>query len=507
MPEEMMTNKFQEFHISGLPITPAPYVFNGPKDQNSFHEALIKLQIEHVPSGLTAQEYYTRLSLVREAGQNISSQYLLESPRPNAKSWNSNYGPHGWHRYVGRFPSHLVRGLLNYFGASKSDIILDPFAGSGTTLVEARLLGIPSVGIEICPLSCLISRTKANFPSETENLTELVYNLSKFYDENSRKFLKAHQERFTHKDVLDRKGNMIERFANIEKWFTPEALLGVSLITEFASRLDGYERDFVLLALSSKMRSIGNVDVDVVRAEYRKIPRLDVNVLRLVKRQLLSFIDDIHKSQETHESLISESSTSNLIQGSVLDVKLEPGSISHIITSPPYGVESLSYLRTHLLSYRVLKNFLGEDPYKFSKNVIGSEFICKEEIPVDAFEVDSISAAYHSFFKELVPHLETKKDRVRGTMMMHFFEEMLQVIRLFSIWVKPGGYVAFVIGNKRIKGKIIPSDKIINEIFMANNFQKDKTISHKLKTNNSNSSVPWQDKIIDKDFVMIFRRK
>jgi len=249
------------------------------------------------------------------------------------------------------------------------------------------------------------------------------------------------------------------------------------------------------------------VDVDVIRAEYRKTPRLDVDVLRLVKRQLLSFIDDIQKSHETHKSLISENSTSKLIQGSVLDVKLEPGSISHIITSPPYGVESLSYLRTHLLSYRVLKDFLGEDPYKFSKNVIGSEFIRKEEIPVDSFEVDSISPTYHSFFKDLIPHLKTKKDRIRGTMMMNFFEEMLQVIKMFSIWVKSDGYVAFVIGNKRIKEKIIPSDNIINELFMANKFQKDKIISHKLKTNNSNSSVPWQDKIIDKEFVMIFRRK
>jgi len=254
MPEGTMTNKFHELQISGLPITPAPYVLNGPKDQNNFHIALIKLQSCCIPSALTNQEYYTRLSLVREAGHIISSQYLLESPKPSSKSWNSNYGPHGWHRYVGRFPSHLVRGLLNYFGASKSDIILDPFAGSGTTLVEARLLGIPSIGIEICPLSCLISRTKANFPSKTENLTELVNVLSGFYEEKSRKFLTIHQERFTHKDVLDRKGNMIERFANIEKWFTPEALLGVSLITEFASRLDGYERDFILLALSSKMR-------------------------------------------------------------------------------------------------------------------------------------------------------------------------------------------------------------------------------------------------------------
>jgi DNA modification methylase len=55
----------------------------------------------------------------------------------------------GQHRYVGRFPPQLVRALLNHFQAGPEDLVLDPFVGSGTTLVVAERLNRNSIGIEI----------------------------------------------------------------------------------------------------------------------------------------------------------------------------------------------------------------------------------------------------------------------------------------------------------------------------------------------------------------------
>ena len=200
-------------------------------------------------------------------GIGATAQHLLERPRSTALSWNSNYGSHGWHRYVGRFPPHVVRSLLNFFGANANTLVCDPFSGSGTTAVECRLLGIPFVGIEICPLSCLLTRTKAAFPPQPNILTDLAESFMIFYDAKWNDFLKGRQASLiAHTELLARDGNPIARFANVERWFTPEALLGTSIAVEFALSLDGFARDATLLALSSKMRSIGNVDVDVVRA-------------------------------------------------------------------------------------------------------------------------------------------------------------------------------------------------------------------------------------------------
>lgn len=486
-------------------ITPSPYVINGPKDQNSFHAKLIEMQ--RVPGNSIEWDIYkTRLSLVQQADGDQTAQYLLESPKHSAKSWNSNYGPHGWHRYVGRFPPHLVRALINYFQATPKDTICDPFMGSGTTLVESRLLGIPSIGIEVCSLSCLISRTKTTFPENTNTLYQIIKDLDNFYTQKFNDFIKQNGSNFKHNKVLERKGNNIKEFANIEKWFTSKALLGVSLITEFATKYEGYEQDIILTALSAKMRSIGNVDVDVIRAEYSKKPREKVDVLKLVKNQLLKMIGDIEKSIESHKKTISSKKTISIKEKSVLEVSIPKGSISHIITSPPYGVESLSYLRTHLLSYRTLGYFLKTDPYEFGKKVIGSEYLSKNIPDVSSLSVSKISRTYRNFFAKITNSDKPKNYQIRVAMMMNFFQDMENLADKFAYWLKPGGNIAFVIGNKKIENEIIPTDSIIAEIFKAKGFELIGVLGHKLKTNNSNSKVPWQDRIIDQEFTMIFKK-
>ena len=55
---------------------------------------------------------------------------------------------HDWYRFVLSFPPHLVRQYLNEFQLTGDDLVLDPFCGTGTTVVEAKLRGIRSVGLE-----------------------------------------------------------------------------------------------------------------------------------------------------------------------------------------------------------------------------------------------------------------------------------------------------------------------------------------------------------------------
>ena len=67
---------------------------------------------------------------------------------------------HRLHPYLGKFIPQLVEVFLeNHF--TKGNSILDPFMGSGTTLIEANRLGIHSAGIEISNFNCLIAQTSA----------------------------------------------------------------------------------------------------------------------------------------------------------------------------------------------------------------------------------------------------------------------------------------------------------------------------------------------------------
>ncbi len=231
-----------------------------------------------------------------------------------------------------------------------------------------------------------------------------------------------------------------------------------------------------------------------------------MDVLRLVRNHLLKMVSDIDNSVVSHHKTIGSPSSVTLKETSVLNANLSEGSVSYIITSPPYGVESLSYLRTHLLSYRTLGSFLKTDPYAFGKKVIGSEYLPKSAPDVLDLSVSKVSKTYRRFFKEIYSSENSKNSQIRINMMMHFFQDMEDVAKKFNFWVKRGGKIAFVVGNKRIEDNVIPTDVIISEIFATQNLKLERVLAHKLKTNNSNSKVPWQDRIIDQEFVMIFNR-
>jgi DNA modification methylase len=487
-----------------LSILAAPFVRNGPPDQAAFHQKLFDLQVSS--NRISPRILSQRLSMVEEVdGVGAPAQHLLESPRSIAVSWNSNYGTHGWHRYVGRFPPHVVRALLNLFGADGRTVVCDPFAGSGTTAVECRLLGIPFVGIEICPLSCLMTRTKAAFPAEPHMLVDVARSFTTFYNEKWSAFLNGRQaSSITHREVLDRKGNLISAFANIERWFTPRALLGVSIAVESGMSLDGFARDATLLALSSKMRSIGNVDVDVVRAEYSKHPRENVEVGTLVTRQLHKMAADLAASLSSHAGLIGPPTGVTLHEASVLDVNLPQKSIDYVITSPPYGVEAISYLRTHLLSYRSLFSFLGHDPYDTRDKTIGSEYI-NEATPETRYRAAHASTTCRQFFSTSGGSSDSKY-QARRTAMLQFFDDMLAVGERMARWLKDDGQVAFIIGNKRLGDDVIPMDTIVTELFSCCDLKFVQAIRHKLKTNNSNSQVPWQERIIQEESILLFKR-
>lgn len=70
---------------------------------------------------------------------------------------------HDWYRFVLSFPPHLVREYLDRFQTGKGSLVLDPFCGTGTTVVECKKQGVPSVGIEAHPLSHFAGTVKTNW--------------------------------------------------------------------------------------------------------------------------------------------------------------------------------------------------------------------------------------------------------------------------------------------------------------------------------------------------------
>jgi len=84
---------------------------------------------------------------------------------------------HDWYRFVLSYPPHLVRDYLKRLSASADQRVLDPFCGTGTTIVECKKLGVSSVGVEAHPLSHFASSTKIDWevdPAELEDSARSV---------------------------------------------------------------------------------------------------------------------------------------------------------------------------------------------------------------------------------------------------------------------------------------------------------------------------------------------
>src|SRR5437016_7447771 len=94
----------------------------------------------------------------------------LQSVKENNKLRAEDFAVHDWYRFVLSYPPHLVRDYLTRLGAGSGTNVLDPFCGTGTTLVECKKLGIPSVVIEANAMLCVASRVKLGWDVSPDDL-------------------------------------------------------------------------------------------------------------------------------------------------------------------------------------------------------------------------------------------------------------------------------------------------------------------------------------------------
>lgn len=162
-----------------------------------FEEKLSRLeQIRYIEN---PHEFYKETAYNKEVDGKLSYFYFLSQIRLKKDQKSSRYLTHSIDFYKGNFQAQMVRGLINYCNLNKKSTILDIFCGSGTTLVESKLLGYHAIGIDINPIACLNSKIKTELldtPVElllscnNKYLEISYYDKNRFYYENFNSFLK-----------------------------------------------------------------------------------------------------------------------------------------------------------------------------------------------------------------------------------------------------------------------------------------------------------------------------
>jgi len=263
---------------------------------------------------------------------------------------------HDWYRFVLSFPPHLVRDYLRDFDLREGAVVLDPFCGTGTTLVETQLQRLQAVGLEANPFPAFASGVKTDWTVDPNRLETLAHDVA---DRVNRTLLSEGIDdrglAVTPTMQLRRLPEQAER-ALIANSISPLPLHKTLVLRDEINRFsDTKEHKYLLLALGKALvASIGNlkfgpeVGIGKVKADTPVVGAWRVEVGRMVAdlRQL--------RAADYHRAIV------HLADARQISSTLQPASIDAVITSPPYPNEK-DYTRTTRLE-SVMLGFFQDMP-------------------------------------------------------------------------------------------------------------------------------------------------
>jgi len=141
----------------------------------------VKYQIENslrsfqISSGLNVERFTKRCAYFKEVDGTLSDYHFIQ--QFNQTRSVNQYLTHWFYPYKGKFHPQMIRALCNIIGLKEGDFLFDPFVGSGTAALEAQLLGINFIGIDISPLCILQSKVKARSIDVLDEIVKLRHEI------------------------------------------------------------------------------------------------------------------------------------------------------------------------------------------------------------------------------------------------------------------------------------------------------------------------------------------
>jgi DNA modification methylase len=313
-----------------------------------------------------------QLSLPLSTGGNDIHQDIKKK-RSNGqanKIDNGDRAIHDWYRFVLSYPPHLVRDYISDFGLNSTHAILDPFCGTGTTLVEAKKKGIPSIGLEANPFAHFASSVKVDWEINEDNF----YECSKEIADSALGVLRAQGiEDFSPSNIpldriplrtLDTEANKLLITNSISPLPLHKSLVLLDCINEH--RTTPYYQHMLLAFANALVYKISNLHFG---------PEVGVGNLKNDYPVVHTWLNEIEKIVGDLKSISEKSGVQSevyLADSRQISKLIPPDSVDAIITSPPYPNEK-DYTRTTRLESVVLGFIRNKaDLQQLKKNLIRS---------------------------------------------------------------------------------------------------------------------------------------
>ena len=373
---------------------------------------------------------------------------IIEKKQPIQFQKNSNEIVHRWSPYVQGFSAEFVQATLKKYKTEyKTPIIFDPFAGSGTVLVQAKLNNYDTYGVELNPLLHFVAKTKiSSWEISTDRLLEVSDSLSNNGDFKAPEFLKS-ENHFT-KNVLK----------NLE--------IIKSGINNFKpiSNEDKKIKDLLLVAFSAILIDCSNLKRSPCLGYSRKKIITDETPIKLFKKKIKEIVTDLHILKTNFKKINSKSE----VYLSNSKIFVHPTKYDLVITSPPY-MNGLDYV----MNYKIEMGWLGfAEGHKQLKHVKDDMVVCdnvsKGLIKKFANNGERYSNDWiENIKKNIKKNIEKRGSYRRPDMpeIVHkYFDDMFDILKNVIPAIKKNGRFILVIGDSLIADVYVPTDLLIAKI-------------------------------------------
>ena len=343
---------------------------------------------------------------------------------------------HGIHTYPAMFIPQVARRLLENYSQA-GDTICDIFCGSGTALVESKLLGRNAYGIDLNPLAIFLAKAKINLinpPKLTDEYFKLLLEIKKIKDRGVKKPI----------------------FKNIDFWFKPKVIIQLAKIKEAISKIkDVNIRNYFMVPFSETVRLSSNTkngEFKLVRIKKEKLENYSPDVSGMFKKKteanikgMKDFYEDANRKVWT-KIIYGDSSKSNGIKENSIDC---------IVTSPPYGDSrtTVAYGQFSRLSAQWIDIF--KDPNEASG--VDNELLGGKATRTLEHALDS------KYLKDSLNKI-AKIDEKRAKDVLSFYIGLNDCLKQAYKILRSKKYFCLVVGNRLVKQVRIPTDFIIVEL-------------------------------------------
>lgn len=388
---------------------------------------------------------------------------------------NTTAFTHGLHRFPAKYIPQVPAWALDNFG-SRTGPVLDPFMGSGTTLVEGVLRGGRNIGVDIDPLARFIARAKVT-TADHERLAELGAEVLARWTAPARHLTAPMPE-----------------IKNFSHWFSPVNWAWLQSLRDIIMTLDcgDEERDFLLVVFSSTLRWVSNADDQsqktYVSGTLRKTPPAVADVFRRFLARAIEGLGDLNRKRHNEALAVIPDSAD------ATNLGLQADSVGLAVTSPPY-LDSVDYPYNMMLEYFWLGPHIGvPDRNHFNalrRRPVGAKNPAERaKLPAS---LDGIIGL------DVMPPARRPAAATYFSMMERHFAEV-------SRCLSPGARYVFVAGNSQSRLDIFPMHEAFVSLAADAGLYLERAFGYRIRRHYMKFPRSGRGGIILIDWVLVLRK-